>query len=103
MTTLVVAFFSSAQPRWRRGAPLFLVPAARAVPTRCAFTGGAALVGLLCAALEFGSERLVSQFTAAGGNPAYACVDLAATRFQTIAIGGYAVVAWLTALALWRR
>ena len=103
MTTLV-AFLLFGAASLASGSPLFLVARSRGrADTVRRFAGGAVLVGLFCAALEFGSERLVSQCVATGRNPAYACIDIGATALQSIAIVSYSVVAWLTALVLWRR
>jgi hypothetical protein len=104
VTTLVVSFFLFGAVSLVLGLPLFLVARNTGRPdTVRRFAGGAAFVGLFCATLTFSSERLVNQCLATGSNPAYTCLDPGSAGLQALAIVGYGIVAWLTALALWRR
>lgn len=104
MITLVVSFVVFGAVSLVVGAPLFVVAhKVGRVDTMRRFAGGAAFVALFCATLEFGSHRLVDQCLATGSNPAYACLDPGSVGLQAIGVVGYGIVAWLTAVALWRR
>ena len=104
MTTLFVSFVLFTAVSLALGIPLFLV--ARTIgraDTVRRFAGGAAFVGLFCATLAYSSDRLVNQCIASGANPEFACVDLGSAGLKAMAIVGYAIAAWLTAIVLWRR
>jgi hypothetical protein len=104
VTTLVVAFVLFSAVSLALGLPLFWVARSRdRTDTIRRFVGGAAFVGLFCATLEYGSERLVAQCLATGANSEYRCLDPGSAGLKSMAVVGYAIVAWLTALALWRR
>ena len=104
MTTLAVAFLLFTAVSLALGLPLFWVARSTGrTDTIRRFAGGAAFVGLFCATLAYGSDRLVTQCLATGANPEYACLDPGSAGLKAIALVGYAIVAWLTALTLWRR
>lgn len=104
MTTLFVSFVLFTAVSLALGIPLFLVArSVGRVDSARRFAGGAAFVGLFCATLAYSSDRLVNQCIASGANPEFACVDLGSAGLKAMALAGYAIVAWLTAIVLWRR
>ncbi len=77
------------------GSPVFVVAQRRdRKETARGFLIASGIVGLLCAIIAVGSERLVSQCEAAG-NPS--CLDSGAKGLQLVLVGGYVLAAWVIA------
>ncbi|MCI0425569.1 MAG: hypothetical protein L0Z47_06935 [Actinobacteria bacterium] len=79
-------------------APVFLVARRqRRYDTVRNFAISAAVIALLCVAVEVVSERQVAQCVAAGNAE---CIDAGASGLQLLFAGGYVVAAWVAAYSM---